>query len=189
MSTQSTSSPVLDQSAWPVIASGLIALAVAKGIGRLAFTPLMPSMIRDDSLDPWAEQTGLSRRTLAREFRRKTGLSLGQRRARARVVRALALAADPKKPRKIAASVGYRSIQALGGKTEAFEAASYLAMQANHCRMRLRRRRALSRHDRKNSTARLGRDPSVQATTESRGKGTMPLREFTTCAVIHGRGP
>ena len=139
MSTQSASSPVLDRSAWLVIA-----LAVAMGIGRLAFTPLMPLMIRDGSLDAWAEQKGLSRRTLTREFRRETGLSFGQRRARARVVRALALAADGKKPHQIAASVNYRSIQALRGKTEALEAVSYLATWAKHCRVSLRGRRAFA---------------------------------------------
>lgn len=35
---------------WPVVASGLIALAVAMGIGRFAFTPLMPLMMRDGTL-------------------------------------------------------------------------------------------------------------------------------------------
>uniref|UniRef100_UPI001E557310 helix-turn-helix domain-containing protein n=1 Tax=Methylobacterium sp. Leaf118 TaxID=2876562 RepID=UPI001E557310 len=58
-------------------------------------------------LDRWAEQAGLSRRTLTRGFRRETGLSFGQWRARARVVRALALAADGQAPRQIAAAVGY----------------------------------------------------------------------------------
>ncbi|MDQ0444245.1 YbfB/YjiJ family MFS transporter [Methylobacterium persicinum] len=36
---------------WPVIFSGLVALAIAMGIGRFAFTPLMPLMIRDGTLD------------------------------------------------------------------------------------------------------------------------------------------
>ena len=36
----------------PVVAAGLVALAVAMGIGRFAFTPLMPLMIRDGSLEP-----------------------------------------------------------------------------------------------------------------------------------------
>ncbi|TXN67479.1 YbfB/YjiJ family MFS transporter, partial [Methylobacterium sp. WL18] len=35
---------------WPIVASGLVALAVAMGIGRFAFTPLMPLMMRDDTL-------------------------------------------------------------------------------------------------------------------------------------------
>ncbi len=68
-------------------------------------------------LDAWAERAGLSRRTLTRGFRRETGLSFGQWRARARVVRALALAADGQAPRQVAASVGYRSLQALRGRT------------------------------------------------------------------------
>ncbi|WP_342153730.1 YbfB/YjiJ family MFS transporter [Methylorubrum sp. SB2] len=35
----------------PVVLGGLVALAVAMGIGRFAFTPLMPLMIRDGGLD------------------------------------------------------------------------------------------------------------------------------------------
>ncbi|GJD42565.1 hypothetical protein AFCDBAGC_0403 [Methylobacterium cerastii] len=50
MSTQSASSPVTDRSAWMVVGSGLVALAVAMGIGRFAFTPLMPLMMRDGTL-------------------------------------------------------------------------------------------------------------------------------------------
>lgn len=34
----------------PVVVSGLVALAIAMGIGRFAFTPLMPLMIRDGTL-------------------------------------------------------------------------------------------------------------------------------------------
>ena len=69
-------------------------------------------------LDAWADRSGLSRRTLTRRFRRETGLTFGQWRARARVVRALALAADGWTPRQVAASVGYRSIQALRERTK-----------------------------------------------------------------------
>jgi hypothetical protein len=35
----------------PVIATGVVALAVAMGIGRFAPTPLMPLMIRDGSIN------------------------------------------------------------------------------------------------------------------------------------------
>ncbi len=35
---------------WPVVASGVLALAVAMGIGRFAFTPLLPLMLRDGTL-------------------------------------------------------------------------------------------------------------------------------------------
>jgi Uncharacterised MFS-type transporter YbfB len=35
-----------------VIATGVVGLAVAMGIGRFAFTPLMPLMIRDGSPTP-----------------------------------------------------------------------------------------------------------------------------------------
>jgi AraC-like DNA-binding protein len=70
-------------------------------------------------LDAWADRAGVSRRTLTRGFRRETGLSFGQWRARARIVRALALAADGRAARHVAASVGYRSLQALRGRTQA----------------------------------------------------------------------
>ena len=35
---------------WRVVASGIVALAVAMGIGRFAFTPLLPLMLRDGTL-------------------------------------------------------------------------------------------------------------------------------------------
>ena len=35
---------------WLVVGSGIVALAVAMGIGRFAFTPLMPLMLRDGTL-------------------------------------------------------------------------------------------------------------------------------------------
>ncbi len=40
-----------DRAAHPVVGSGLVALAIAMGIGRFAFTPLMPLMVRDGALD------------------------------------------------------------------------------------------------------------------------------------------
>ncbi len=36
---------------WLVLGSGVVALAVAMGIGRFAFTPLLPLMLRDGTLD------------------------------------------------------------------------------------------------------------------------------------------
>lgn len=39
------------QSPWTIVIIGLVALAVAMGIGRFAFTPLMPLMLRDGTLD------------------------------------------------------------------------------------------------------------------------------------------
>jgi MFS family permease len=47
MSTSASSS----RPAGPIVGSGLVALAIAMGIGRFAFTPLMPLMIRDGTLD------------------------------------------------------------------------------------------------------------------------------------------
>jgi hypothetical protein len=39
------------QSAWAIVLIGLVALAMAMGIGRFAFTPLLPLMLRDGTLD------------------------------------------------------------------------------------------------------------------------------------------
>jgi hypothetical protein len=39
-----------DRAAWLVLGCGVVALAVAMGIGRFAFTPLMPLMLRDGTL-------------------------------------------------------------------------------------------------------------------------------------------
>jgi hypothetical protein len=45
-----TRSPAL-QSSWTIVIIGLVALAIAMGIGRFAFTPLMPLMLQDGTLD------------------------------------------------------------------------------------------------------------------------------------------
>jgi MFS family permease len=37
--------------AWPIVTAGIVALAVAMGIGRFAFTPLLPLMLRDRAID------------------------------------------------------------------------------------------------------------------------------------------
>ncbi|CAM3822216.1 YbfB/YjiJ family MFS transporter [Polaromonas hydrogenivorans] len=39
-----------DRPIWLIVSSGIVALAVAMGIGRFAFTPLMPLMLRDGTL-------------------------------------------------------------------------------------------------------------------------------------------
>ena len=39
-----------DRATWLVVGSGIVALAVAMGIGRFAFTPLLPLMLRDGTL-------------------------------------------------------------------------------------------------------------------------------------------
>src|SRR5689334_6203841 len=36
---------------WPIALAGLVALAVAMGIGRFAFTPLLPMMLNDGVVD------------------------------------------------------------------------------------------------------------------------------------------
>ncbi|KAB1074452.1 AraC family transcriptional regulator [Methylobacterium planeticum] len=114
---------------------GHLAALVLDEIARAPETPLtlpLPDDLRlrrvcvgliDDpasplDLDAWAWQAGLSRRTLTRGFRQETGLSLGEWRARARVIRAMALAADGQAPRQVAAAVGYRSVQALRARMD-----------------------------------------------------------------------
>ena len=37
--------------AWPIALAGMVSLAVAMGIGRFAFTPLLPMMLRDGAVD------------------------------------------------------------------------------------------------------------------------------------------
>src|SRR5215207_9343028 len=50
MSTERFPSAHLSRTTWLVVGSGIVALAVAMGIGRFAFTPLMPLMLRDGTL-------------------------------------------------------------------------------------------------------------------------------------------
>ncbi|MDP4021702.1 helix-turn-helix transcriptional regulator [Methylobacterium sp. NEAU 140] len=107
-----------------------LAALILDEIGRAPETPLTLPLPRDarlrkvclgliadpghdGDLDAWAERAGASRRTLTRGFRAETGLSFGDWRARARVIRALALGAEGQAPRAVAAAVGYRSPQAL----------------------------------------------------------------------------
>jgi AraC-like DNA-binding protein len=109
---------------------GHLAALVLDEIGRAPETPLTLPLPRDarlrrvclgliadpaaaEDLDAWADRAGASRRTLTRRFRTETGLSFGDWRARARVIRALALAAEGRPPGAVAAAVGYRSAQAL----------------------------------------------------------------------------
>ncbi|MCJ2056590.1 helix-turn-helix transcriptional regulator [Methylobacterium sp. J-048] len=109
---------------------GHLAALVLDEIGRAPETPLTLPLPRDarlrrvclgliadpsatDDLDAWADRAGASRRTLTRGFRTETGLSFGDWRARARVIRALALTAEGRPAGAVATAVGYRSAQAL----------------------------------------------------------------------------
>ena len=50
MMTAASSIDRSERPIWFVVASGIVALAVAMGIGRFAFTPLLPLMLRDGTL-------------------------------------------------------------------------------------------------------------------------------------------
>ncbi len=68
----------------------------------------------DATLDHWAEHVGASARTLARLFRRETGLSFGEWRAQARLVEALSLLSSGAPVGHVAGKLGYRSASAFG---------------------------------------------------------------------------
>ena len=44
-------SALASSGAWPIAMAGMVALAVAMGIGRFAFTPLLPMMLNDGVID------------------------------------------------------------------------------------------------------------------------------------------
>ncbi|QGY04076.1 YbfB/YjiJ family MFS transporter [Methylobacterium mesophilicum SR1.6/6] len=54
MSTLQPASATPRRTIRPIVGSGLVALAIAMGIGRFAFTPLLPLMVRDGTLNPAA---------------------------------------------------------------------------------------------------------------------------------------
>jgi AraC-like DNA-binding protein len=64
-------------------------------------------------IDKWADEIGVSRRTLTRRFRQETGLSFGEWCRRLRHVRTIALEAEGEPIKFVAAKVGYQSQQAL----------------------------------------------------------------------------
>jgi AraC-like DNA-binding protein len=73
-------------------------------------------LIEDPSLafdiDAWADQIGVSRRTLTRRSRNETGLSFGAWRRRVRLLAAMTQQAQVGSTSKIAAAVGYTSSRA-----------------------------------------------------------------------------
>jgi AraC-like DNA-binding protein len=65
------------------------------------------------SIDVWADEIGVSRRTLTRRIRQETGLSSGEWCRRLRYLRTIALKAEGTPIKLVAAQVGYQSPQAL----------------------------------------------------------------------------
>jgi AraC-like DNA-binding protein len=63
-------------------------------------------------IEAWADQVGVSRRTLTRRFRNETGLSFGAWRRRVRLLAAMTEQAQGGSTSKIAAAVGYGSSRA-----------------------------------------------------------------------------
>lgn len=51
MNPSTDKQPALPAATWPIVLAGIVSLAVAMGIGRFAFTPLMPLMLRDGIID------------------------------------------------------------------------------------------------------------------------------------------
>ncbi len=77
----------------------------------------LASRLRSDpadkrSLAAWAKATGTSSRTLARAFRRETGLSFGAWRGQLRLMRALELLARGSRVTEVAFALGYESTSA-----------------------------------------------------------------------------
>lgn len=81
---------------------------------RLATMALMIGASPDDrrSLGDWARQLAMSERSLVRNFRAETGLSVIEWRRRARVMRAVALLDDGASVTGAALAVGYESVSA-----------------------------------------------------------------------------
>ncbi|WP_206615569.1 helix-turn-helix domain-containing protein [Solirhodobacter olei] len=77
---------------------------------------LARALIRDPGaaldINGWADEIGVSRRTLTRLFRAQTGISFGTWRRRLRLMRALERSADGTPLARAAAGVGYRSLPA-----------------------------------------------------------------------------
>ncbi|AKQ53568.1 AraC family transcriptional regulator [Bordetella hinzii] len=66
-------------------------------------------------IDAWARAFNMSERTLMRRFRAETGVTLGQWRAQARMLRALELLAQGEPVTQVALAVGYESTSAFIG--------------------------------------------------------------------------
>lgn len=103
---------------------GHLAALVLDEIDRTPLTPfalavpedprlarLARALVRDPgsvlTIDGWADQIGVSRRTFTRLFRQQTGLTFGMWRRRLRLLEAIARQADGQPIARVAASLGY----------------------------------------------------------------------------------
>ena len=80
----------------------------------LLSTPDDPS-----GIDDWAQRLNMSSRTLMRRFRQETGVTLGQWRQRARLLRALEMLGRGGSVTEAALAVGYESTSAFIGSFRA----------------------------------------------------------------------
>lgn len=120
---------------------GHLAALVLDEIGRAPDTPFALPLPRDPRLrrlcraliddpgldggiDAWAEEVGVSRRTLTRRFREEAGLSFGTWRRRVRLLEALTRQARGIALHEVAAAVGYRSPRAFRAMMQRTLAAS-----------------------------------------------------------------
>ncbi|MEM9421345.1 MAG: AraC family transcriptional regulator [Pseudomonadota bacterium] len=70
---------------------------------------LLRSPMDKRNLDEWAHFSGLGRRTLTRNFRKETGMSLSTWRQQARLLEAISLLAEGQPVTSVAYTVGYES--------------------------------------------------------------------------------
>lgn len=67
----------------------------------------------DLDIDQWADNLGMSRRTMTRKFRTETGMSFAEWRRRLRTAHVMRRQAEGAKLEEAAADVGYRSLSSL----------------------------------------------------------------------------
>ena len=82
-----------------------------KKLARVA-NALLDDVGDDRTLDDWAHDAGMSRRTFMRAFSAEAGMSFGRWRQQARLFAALEMLAQRKSVTEVAIAVGYDSVSA-----------------------------------------------------------------------------